>query len=49
MKIAIQHHLLPGSSLTEQFQYAAEFGFDGVEFRRHGACRLSSSARSATT
>ncbi|GIK29798.1 MAG: sugar phosphate isomerase/epimerase [Anaerolineae bacterium] len=36
MKIAIQHHLLPGSSLTEQFQYAAEFGFDGVELTAWG-------------
>ncbi|MBK9124237.1 MAG: sugar phosphate isomerase/epimerase [Chloroflexi bacterium] len=36
MKIAIQHHLLPGSSLTEQFQHAAEFGFDGVELTAWG-------------
>jgi sugar phosphate isomerase/epimerase len=31
MKLAIQHSLLPGDTLTEKFQRAADFGFAGVE------------------
>jgi sugar phosphate isomerase/epimerase len=39
MRLAIQHHLLPGDSLTERFQRAAEFGFDGVELTAWGLSR----------
>ena len=37
MKLAVQHHLIPGASLAEQFRRAAEFGFDGVELTAWGA------------
>jgi sugar phosphate isomerase/epimerase len=36
MKLAVQHHLVPGTTLSEQFQRAAEFGFDGVELTAWG-------------
>lgn len=36
MKLAIQHHLVPGDSLTEKFERAAAFGFDGVELAAWG-------------
>lgn len=36
MKLAVQHHLVPGATLSEQFQRAAEFGFDGVELTAWG-------------
>jgi sugar phosphate isomerase/epimerase len=36
MRLAIQQTLLPGDSLTEKFQYAAEYGFAGVELAAWG-------------
>ena len=36
MKLAIQHHLLPGDSLSEKFERAADFGFDGIELTAWG-------------
>ncbi len=36
MKLAVQHHLVPGATLTEQFQRAADFSFDGVELTAWG-------------
>lgn len=31
MNLSVQHTLIPGTSLTERFQRAADYGFDGVE------------------
>lgn len=39
MKLAIQHHLVPGDSLTEKFERAAAFGFDGIELTAWGLPR----------
>lgn len=36
MKLAIQHTLLPGDTLTEKFQHAAGYGFDGIELAAWG-------------
>lgn len=36
MNLAIQHSLLPGTSLTEKFQHAADYGFSGVELTAWG-------------
>src|SRR5262245_24887928 len=36
MNLAIQHSLLSGTSLTEKFQHAAEYGFSGVELTAWG-------------
>lgn len=36
MKLAIQHTLLPGTNLKEQFQHAADYGFGGVELATWG-------------
>ncbi len=36
MKLAIQHTLLPGATLTEKFDRAADFGFQGVELAAWG-------------
>ncbi len=36
MKLAIQHHLLPGKDLSEKFAKAAEYGFQGVELTGWG-------------
>ncbi len=36
MKLAVQHTLLPGASLSERFQRAADYGFDGVELTTWG-------------
>jgi sugar phosphate isomerase/epimerase len=36
LKLAIQHHLLPGETLTEKFERAAAFGFDGIELTAWG-------------
>jgi sugar phosphate isomerase/epimerase len=35
-KIAIQHSMLPGKTLSEKFQRAAEFGYSGVELTAWG-------------
>lgn len=37
MKLAVQHHLVPGATLADQFRRAADFGFDGVELTAWGA------------
>jgi sugar phosphate isomerase/epimerase len=39
MKLAIQHHLVPGQNLSEQFDRAAAYGFDGVELTAWGLPR----------
>ena len=39
MKLAIQHHLVPGDSLADKFQRAAAFGFDGIELTAWGLSR----------
>jgi len=39
MKLAIQHHLVPGESLSEKFERAAAFGLDGVELTAWGLPR----------
>jgi sugar phosphate isomerase/epimerase len=39
MKLAVQHHLVPGEGLTEKFENAAAFGFDGVELTAWGLAR----------
>ncbi len=39
MRLAVQHHLVPGETLAEQFQRAAEYGFDGVELTAWGLPR----------
>lgn len=39
MKLAIQHHLVPGGTLAERFQRAADYGFDGVELTAWGLPR----------
>ena len=39
MKLAVQHHLVPGDSLTEKFERAVAFGFDGVELTAWGLPR----------
>ena len=31
MKLAVQQTLIPGDSLVEKFQRAAEYGYGGVE------------------
>lgn len=36
MKLAVQHTLLPGASLSEKFQQAADLGYDGVELSAWG-------------
>ncbi|MCA9907693.1 MAG: sugar phosphate isomerase/epimerase, partial [Anaerolineae bacterium] len=36
MKLAIQHHLLPGKDLSAKFAQAAEYGFQGVELTGWG-------------
>ena len=36
MKLAVQQTLVPGASLAERFQRAAEYGFDGVELAAWG-------------
>ncbi len=36
MKLAVQHTLLPGATLSEKFQRAAEYGFAGVELTAWG-------------
>jgi sugar phosphate isomerase/epimerase len=47
MKLAIQHHLVPGESLAERFQRAAEYGFDGVELTAWGLPRPFAEEREA--
>jgi sugar phosphate isomerase/epimerase len=47
MKLAIQHHLVPGDSLSERFQRAASFGFDGVELTAWGLPRAFAEEREA--
>jgi sugar phosphate isomerase/epimerase len=39
MKLAIQHHLVPGNSLIEKFERATAFGFDGIELTSWGLPR----------
>jgi len=39
MRLAIQHHLVPGTSLTEKFERAAAYGFDGIELTAWGLSR----------
>lgn len=36
MRLAIQHTLLPGATLTEKFSKAADYGFDGIELAAWG-------------
>jgi sugar phosphate isomerase/epimerase len=36
INLAVQHTLLPGSSLSEKFQRAADYGFDGIELTAWG-------------
>ena len=36
MKLSIQHTLLPEDDLSESFQRAADYGFDGIELTRWG-------------
>ena len=36
MKISIQHTLLPEDELSESFQRAADYGFDGIELTSWG-------------
>ncbi len=36
IKIAIQHTRLPGATLTEKFQKAADYGFNGIELAAWG-------------
>ena len=36
MKISIQHTLLPEDELSESFQRAADYGFDGIELTSLG-------------
>lgn len=47
MKLAIQHHLVPGQTLTEKFERAAAFGFDGVELTAWGFSRPFAEERDA--
>lgn len=36
MNLAIQHRLLPGETLSEKFQRAADYGFSGIELSASG-------------